>query len=207
MFHRRSLLAVRRSVLIPTAPPAGNGRWSSSDKHNVTLSNDDFSMDVSTSAAGAVRSVASVTAGSFYFEFTVDSTFGFSGCGLANTEFDLTNTDMFSNQSGKAYWFSIPFNYLVGHGGAFPALSAGQVAGIAFTLGGGIWARNTGTPSVWNDGGGDDPATNTGGYDISALTGVIHAMARGNSTADGVTLNLTGPFSASAPSGFSPFVS
>lgn len=95
-------------------------------------------------------------------------------------------------------------------GPAYPLLSVGQVIRVAIDRASNKmwWAVNTvtwGAGNTWMDGAGtfSDPATNTGGLDISAVTGTIYPAFSSAWTGDVAVINGgAAGFAYSAPTGF-----
>jgi hypothetical protein len=68
-----------------------------------------------------------------------------------------------------------------------------------------VWFKNLTQPSTWNGNGGD-PASNTGGFAITA-TPIVPFIGWGGGATLGVavTANFVGPFVGTLPAGFSPW--
>lgn len=89
----------------------------------------------------------------------------------------------------------------------------GDVIGIAVDFGSGtgsIWIRNcTVAPATWygSDANPADPATATNGYPFASPAGLPWYLAwasnQNGGTTEGATMNAAGPFTCTAPSGFS----
>jgi len=175
---------------------------------NVSLSGG-FLTATNTTTRGNVRSTTSKSSGKFYFEHLLTTgSNGFDhGVGVANSTASLTT----------------------GPGGSGGAHSVGQYGGNATiyinnsSVGTGtvctltnrmcvavdfdnnrIWYRtNAGN---WNNSGSNDPATNTGGVDISSITGPFFAFVSVEQSGGGnavSTINFGATaFTHTAPSGF-----
>lgn len=168
----------------PETPPVlGATIWdaaTNTDPSHITLSNGNLtaSNDGSNGADHGIRVTNSKTSGKRYFEITVGTFDGdsFSNCGFGLTiptqDLDTaTNFDVNPALAGQSFW--------VRHTGSLTL--RGSTTG--FSLGGGIagsivslavdfghqkiWVRKDG--GIWNNHGGDDPATDSGGIGISAL--------------------------------------
>lgn len=183
--------------------------WNPSDKGaNITLSNGNLTLANSGSVA-AVRSTTNKTTGKIYYEVTwTGSNFNFltsSGCGLATSTASLisaapTNT-VFPRISDGTVLRSGSTTGMPTLG----AIASGDTVSVAIDMGNHmIWFRkNAGN---WNGNAANNPATNTGGVDISAIFASAAAFAYG-AASSGVTAGTANfgatSFGFSVPSGFS----
>ena len=173
---------------------------------NVTLSGGDLTA-TNTTTRGNARSTTSHSSGKYYLEFTC--TTGSNGfdlaTGIANSSASLT--------TGPGW---VGFNSVAKYNGADVLLNnvtlvtstsstPASLVCIAVDLDNNrIWYR-VGS-GIWNNNGANDPATNTGGGDISTMTGPFFVIISVEDTGagDGVlTVNFGATaFAHTAPSGF-----
>jgi hypothetical protein len=179
--------------------------WDSATGINISLSNANLTATAATAAQAQVRASTSRASGKYYFEVTCGGTIQNSAVGVSTSAPGGT-TLAFSQGS-----FVNVANGAIFIGGASSGFStggafvAGDVACIALDLGSKrVWfRRNNG---LWENSGTDNPATNTGGLDVSAYFASAAAFPIVTFTSTG--LSHTGNFGAtsfaySAPSGFS----
>jgi hypothetical protein len=192
-----------------TAAGVANTQWNASDKGaRVTLSGTpaltatgnggDFGSD-------SVRSVASKSSGKFYYEVTVGGAVGSGGPGCANGSADVTSNG--GADTNSAIW--LRFGDLFYNGGnlfsnAAMAYSTGHVLAIAVDIDNGrIWCKNLTTATDWNNNGSADPATNTGGGNIGAMSNPVFAYCSCHHDADSFTANFgDSAYTGTPPSGF-----
>jgi len=141
--------------------------WNSGDMSaNVVLSGGNLTAAANSTANGGVRATSSRTTGKVYFEVTTGGTIGNAGVGIGTASSSLT-----TGSANEAY-------LNVGNGtvfinGASPgiasgAFASGNTACVAIDFGNArIWWRLNN--NVWNNNGLNDPGTNVGGFDISAV--------------------------------------
>lgn len=179
--------------------------WNPNDKSaSIALSNASLTAASTTAALAGSRGSAYRTAGKYYFEAVFDAVgTSYPQIGIADGSWSLSSylgsdahgislgQDGFGRFSGTA-----PFS---GAG----TLSAGGFACVALDLDNKrFWAR-AGTGN-WNASGTANPATNTGGVDISAMSvssGIFLGVGF-NASGQQVTLRLTGGFGGAVPAGF-----
>lgn len=179
--------------------------WNTSDKtSNITITG--LVVTTTSTSTGGVRSTGSKTSGKIYFEVAWTGSPGGARytCGINNNSVPLINLDV----NGAIVRTDDGFIRI---NGAIQAsvgtFASGDVAGIAFDLGvspARAWfRRNNGT---WNNSGTADPATNTGGYDISAMfpsNAAFASVSTSTSTSIAATANFGATaFAFTAPSGF-----
>lgn len=154
-----------------------------------------------------MRSVDSVPSGKYYFELTADGTVSIPSLGLSLSSVTLSGLTAIGAGTAIA--------------GTFAWMGSGQLVYVGTTIevnmGAGVvtgsvcqfaidtvaklgWVRlNAGN---WNNSSTANPATGTGGIDISSLTGPLYAFC-GGGTGSGFTANFGGSsFVYSVPSGF-----
>lgn len=193
-------------------PAAASTTWNSADKSSsINLSNGDLT---ATSIEGAsnnsVRTVAGKSSGKYYCEFS--SLVAGSGVfiGLANSSLPIEATSDFpgADADGVGYYSVLGQVFLdSGSIGTIVTYTTGDLIDMALDLDNErIWFRkNNGN---WNNSGAANPATNTGGFDISGLNAgpyfvVWTCAATANET---VTANFGATsFAHTAPSGFGNF--
>ena len=184
---------------------AGNTTWNPADKSaNVTLSNGNLSA-ISTSNAGGygVRGTSNRTGAKYYFEVTVSGTISDVGIGVASASANV-NT---AGSTTQAAIINVNGSYVyvngsnVGSYGIF--FVNGDVCCIAVDLiNNQIWFRRNG--GIWNNNAANNPATNTGGFSISALTSPLYPWVFWNiTTTPSITANFGATnFTQAIPSGF-----
>jgi hypothetical protein len=155
-----------------TGAPAGT-TWNPSDKDStITLSSgNSVATSNSSSSFGGVRGTKSLSAGKAYLEFTFTySTFANAYPGIALASKGLSG---FSGSTGSAQVEMNTGQMQIngsnpGFIDGFVTFLSGDVLCIALDLTNQtIWfRRNAGT---WNNSGTANPATNTGGFDVSAM--------------------------------------
>jgi len=192
---------------------ACNTTWNPYDKSaGITLSNSNFTATASTSGDMAVRSFNSFTTGKHYFEVTLGATYtgGDTGPGICTAAANINTFGVNATlgfivyPSGNIYYNGSLTGIATG------ALTTNDVLQFAVDLvNKRIWVRinRGGTLFNWNGTVGADPATNTSGFDISAVFGSAAAypvQAFGPSASGSTsTANFGGSAFASAPpSGF-----
>lgn len=184
-----------------------NTTWNPADDLNVTLSGANL-VATAQNSAGGVRSILSVSTGKCYWEFTGTAFWGgfaIAG-GVANASANLgtvqatpTNAAWVSGQGGILVNSTTPSGNLGGQ-------STGAVIGVALDLTNKmIWFRNAPSGN-WNGSGTANPATNTGGFSISAIAGLplygLMTMAGGLQNA-AITANFGDTaFTGAVPAGF-----
>jgi hypothetical protein len=193
-----------KSVPHPSSPT-----WDPSNKGSaITLSGGNL-IATQTSNGGtnfSVRSTTSHSTGKYYFEISVLEQSG--GCsipiGFGTASANVTSSGY---QLGIGDNFSVGF---AGDGAVYYQMNGSYAAvdsfnptatGVAIDAGAqSIWIYNG---TRWNGSGTANPATNTGGIALSpTLSGALFTMMSGCIVNDETTLNFTGPYTYSVPSGF-----
>lgn len=181
-----------------------------SDKSaNLSLSNGNLTVTYpSGSGDQGVRSVGSHKSGKYYFEVTAVTNCGTDG-GIGIADSTATLTTIGSTVGHAAMVFFNTGNIwvnTVSSGLTIGSFAANEVVCVAVDLDNErIWFRkNAGN---WNGSAANDPATNTGGRDLSGFltTGVtsVFAAACSNSTTCNMTVNFgDSGFAQAVPSGF-----
>jgi hypothetical protein len=196
--------------IVPLAAEPSSTTWDPADAQASAFiySNGDLTVTDNTGGAGrGVHSTSGQTSGKWYWEVVLDNQTGGGGTvfagladsglinflGLAANEISIGNSDNVyianSGQGSIGTWEEPA-------GNASFAWDADNEK-LWIRVDGGQWNGNAGS---------NDPATNTGGYDISSFTGPLYAAISTFTDPDA----LTGKFSSSswshaAPSGFSQF--
>jgi hypothetical protein len=182
-----------------------------SDKaSNVTLSNGNLTTTFGTASDGAVRSVSSKTSGKYYVEFTPGATWSGADCGFGIALASANITSMGSTVANCAFvyagtnppvWYNTVFT-----GVNLQSSGLGTLVRMAVDLDNKkLWFNNPSNGTRWNSSGTDDPATNTGGVDISALfpgAGAFVAICANQSGASATVNFGSSAFAQSVPSGF-----
>jgi hypothetical protein len=184
--------------------------WSPSDKTaGITLSGGNLTATDTTTGNQAVRSVTSNGAGKIYVEWTANTWNGISSyVGIAtasailnNIAFDRNNSFLIQRGTGGFIWFNGSQPSGLPAGGGF---ATGNIARMAIDLVNKTgWFTTDGTGGGnWNGSPTANPATNTGGIDISALFPINAALLvfATNNNGDAVTINS--PLVYAAPFGF-----
>jgi hypothetical protein len=205
---RDLIMAASGAVRAPTT-------WNPSDKNaTVTLSGGNLVVTATTSGDyGSTRSIASVTAGKYYWETSITSILalnGFTYVGVSTSattlhgSFPQATATAIRSQGGNIYVGSTDSTIALGNVGN------GTVVCIALDITAGlIWFRY-GAAGQWNLSGTANPATGTGGIDTAAIVSssapaFALASVYHNGTSGGVTTaNFGGSaFTGAVPSGFS----
>jgi hypothetical protein len=183
---------------------AATTTWNPSDKSaNITLSGGNLTVQASTSSDGAVRSTSSKISGKLYFEIDWTGSSGTNtGCGICTAAANLSTLGPTSNNGAILYgtggiWVN-GTNLGIGLG----SVASGTVCFAIDLTNSRFWTRiNAGN---WNASGTANPATNTGGVNIAALTSSpIYACTTLTSATSANTANFGGStFQQAIPSGF-----
>jgi hypothetical protein len=149
------------------------------------------------------RTLYPETSGKFYFEGTINS-------GSTNIAFGIENnlglnSNAYSTVNGH-YFYSSGVWTNNGSLGTIGSPTTGDTVCVAFDIANKkVWYRLNG--GNWDNNVAHNPATNTGGYDITALlasNGSVYPSASLWTVGDKITLNLGATtFAQTAPSGFS----
>jgi hypothetical protein len=174
---------------------------------NVVLSNGNLTVGASSSSDGGARAYTGYNGGQkLHLEITVASING-SDSGVGISKLGAAPTSMGTSASGGAILFKSGALWVNGSNvlnGATPALTAGVVVVFEVDLlRYRLWVKRS-SDANWNNSGTANPATNTGGVDISALApGLLCITALTASASETCTLNAgaTG-FAVSPSSGF-----
>lgn len=185
--------------------------WNPSDKNAaIDLSGNNLIATAGASASGghSLRSTTGVTNGKWYWEIVLVAEISGGGSIFAGIEISsgvlndyiglFVNTSSVGNQN--SVWLN---GGTIGNIGSW---AAGGNVSIAYDKPNAkLWMRLNG--GTWNDTPGDDPATNTGGYDISALAaGTYMAAATVSTTGDSLLAKFSpANWTYAAPSGFVHF--
>lgn len=207
-----------KTVIIPGFSGGGGGgtTFDPASVLNVTLSNGNLtgantSANFPTGCKGLLSSAKS--AGLLYFEATGLNDSGGSQAGMGVNSFNSTydqqvtqggaggGIDLITKNNGAVF----------ANGSNVGSLGTGDIIAtdvIACAVDMGhlmVWFKNLTQNSSWNGNGGN-PATNTGGFAITA-TPVVPFFGWGGSATLGVafTGNFIGPFVGALPAGFSPW--
>jgi hypothetical protein len=184
--------------------------WNPADKSSaMTLSNGNMTASQPASAGYQfVRSTTSKSTGKLYCEITWGASVGGGGNdGIGIATSSATSSWVAGGTGGLVYWSSGSAFF---NGGpvvsGLGSCSPGDVCCFAIDLANNrIWSRKN--AGVWNSGGSDNPATNVGGVDISALFPTnplyMHFGSTGNWSASSCTINFGATaFAQAVPSGF-----
>lgn len=150
-----------------------------------------------------VRSITTHTTGQWYFEITINAAAKLSDVGVG-VDNGTENLNLSGGQAKGICWVG---SGSVNYNGTLNAYLAstffvGDILGVAVDITNAkIWFRENG--GNWNNSASANPATNTGGFSISAIVPTVYALAQLSSVGDQVTANFLGTFGFSAPAGFS----
>lgn len=189
-----SIVAPAATTLNPSDKAAG-----------VALSGGNLVITQST-ADGSARSIASHTSGKYYCEMTVGNNPASynHAFGVANASSVLTDPPGSPDTSSAALYSGDAMIYVAGSASGVSAASyiTGDTVGMAVDLANKrIWFRVNG--GDWNGSPTNNPATNTGGADISALTGAIYVLSHVNTSGSTQTMNFgASAFANAAPAAF-----
>jgi hypothetical protein len=202
----------------PSVPVAANtcgpATWDPSNKDPaITLSGGN--LVATQSSAGnnwrSVRGISCHQTGKFYLEMTLtakDASDGWMGgfedaSGVLNSYIGSTAHGIGCQSTGtQVYW----------SGGSIAACNniaytAATVMEFAVDVGNNlVWIRGSGGNGNWNNSGTANPATSTGGTALHIGGGSVQVFPAwsglDSGSSDASTLNTTGPFTGTAPSGF-----
>jgi hypothetical protein len=200
VLHSPQILASIRKAAVVVAPTFTT--WNPAEKSsNIGLSGSNLiATNSSTAFFEGVRSVASHSTGKYYWEITINSdrTGHIMEIGVANGTWPLTSgsgTDLGSDNDGVG--FSGVFLKLNSSTSFIQDFAQFDIVGIALDLTNSkLWfvTITGGVASNWNNSGTDNPATNTGGFDISTMNAGPYFAA---ATCKTVGTNITANFGAS----------
>lgn len=179
--------------------------WNPADKSaSLTLSNENLTAasGLSTGTHG-VRANGGVSTSKWYFETSSGLISVLQGVGIANASWPLDNTALGADANGISYR---PSGAVIGNNTTLATIAAyvvNSIVSVAFDLTNNkIWFRVNG--GNWNNDviANQNPATNTGGVDISFATGPFLAAWFEGAAANDVTADFGIAFTFVAPSGF-----
>lgn len=177
--------------------------WNPGDKAaGLTLSGGNLTFAGTATANAGVRANVAKTTGKWYFEVHYDARpSGDVIAGWAKAAWSLT-ASLAITAGNVAFKFLDGQIYVNGVAGAtWDVINVGDICCIAVDLDNSrVWVRkNNGN---WNASGAANPATNTGGTDISAVTGVqLYPAAGASDNGTGGTAAFVSP-TYTIPSGF-----
>jgi hypothetical protein len=176
--------------------------WNPSDKSaGVTLSSGNSVATNTAFSWHAVRAVAGKSSGKWAFRVTpVIGTTPEVYIGIATATASLS---VGIGQDNNAYGYGSTSGNVYKNGSVqatYFGYSSGQTIDVCVDLDNNrMWVRSSAGTGNWNNSGTADPATNTGGLDISSLAGTKYPAWNGYNTSDSATLASFSPM----PSGFS----
>lgn len=205
-----NILRVQSGLLAEPFRPPAVAELNPADKGSaITL--DSMNLGAVSASAAVVRSVTSVASGKYYFEvtFRTISNTNTVGPGIASASFNNTNAPGLDGGSQSIACYD-SHNLFLGGGSPGPwaasSPSNGDVAGFAIDLDNMRWwgIGLTFDNHHWNGNGANDPTTDVGGLDISALSGSPFFATLGFHGGGGSALiNFgAGGFTGFEPSGF-----
>jgi|ERR1035437_297404 hypothetical protein len=165
-----------------------------------------------TAGGDSTRSIANHSSGKYYMELTVTAIVSGNiwalGFGVCNSSFVLTNAPLAGNANSAGVFLAGDGNFYLNNAPTSVGMTfaSGDIIGLAADLDNKkVWLRQNG--GAWNGSG--NPATNTGGFDISALqgSGAVYVVGYTDWPNTGPYPVATANFGASsygtaAPSGF-----
>lgn len=179
--------------------------WNPADKSaSIALTNENLTAatGLATGTHG-LRALGAFASGKKYFEASSGLISVLQGIGIANAAWPLDNTALGADANGISYR---PSGAVVGNNATLATLAAyvvNSVISVAFDLASNkIWFRVNG--GNWNNDiiANQNPATNTGGVDISFATGPFLAAWFATAAANDTTGNFGAAFSFAMPAGF-----
>jgi hypothetical protein len=197
-------ILVRRKLVA-----ASSTTWNPADKGaGVTLSNGNRTATLTTATGDqGTRSTTSKTSGKFVYEVVWNQVGGYADTGAGIALSTAAFTSLGANGTGGFIVFANSGGmFLNGANQGLSGWAASATAMFAVDLTNGkVWFASSNNPGKWNNTT-HDPATNTGGYSLSALSGAKFAaivMSNG-ATNQAFTANFgQSPFVNSVPAGFS----
>ena len=174
-----------------------------SDKKNsnVVLSNGNLTVTGNDASNNWVRSTTSKASGKYYVEATHTT--------VANSVFGIADLSAMTYPGFDAKSFGLYSNGFGSIAGAFPdwltPYASGNVVGMAVDLTAKLvwWRVGAGN---WNGSGTANPATGTGGFNVSTYTGTPHYYVSSGGPGSVSTINFGATaFANAAPSGFGPW--
>lgn len=194
------------AITVTDVVEGGTNTWNPSDKNaDISLSNGNLTATAGVvSGERGIRAVTSASSGKKYWEITPVTYIGFSTVGVGNASASLST---FLGTSTHALSF-LPDGQVFYNNAAVTTIQSytqGDVVCIALDLDNDkIWFRTNG--GNWNNAviGSQNPATNTGGIDVSGVAGAVFAMVHFQPNSDVFTANFGATaFAQTAPAGFS----
>jgi len=209
MFHNRRRLGAVRVPFVAAAVGGSTNTWNPADTYApyTTFSSGNLTLTKNTGSFFAgTRAVGSASTGKYYWEVHMDVLVGQIGLGIANAAANLPGYAGNDNNEigwsvGPAGGGNIFFNNAFK--GTVSSAVTGDTCCVAWDGGNKkIWFRTNG--GNWNNSGSDNPATNTGGTDISTLNaGPYFAGIVMETLNDAATANFGATaFAQTMPSGF-----
>lgn len=188
--------------------------WNPSDKDaSITLSNGNLTATGTTAAYRSARGTDAYSTGKYHVEFRMDNAanWGAASAGLAASTAPLNNyLGLAGGKSLGTYRATGPlaiiyFNEAHQYTFSTQSMANGSVVAFEIDFGGGLlWAALD--ADNWNNSGTANPATGTGGFDISAIlaAGPMFPAMTSNANNDAVTLRTkAADFTRAVSSGFS----
>lgn len=204
------------ALTAPAALPTSTAAWNNPNPQNAwdpTFNPANFALSASNLQAALVpsghqniRVLYSFNSGKIYFEATVMVQGGTSGSGPGIGNASAGTTFLGGSINGFQY---ISNGAVYTNNGVLATIATyvvGDVICVAVDIGNKkLWYRkNNGN---WNNTAGNDPGSNVGGYDLTALlgsNGTIYAAFDGWQAGDSVRINMGGTtFAQTVPTGFS----
>ena len=190
--------------MIWTPQGAYSVTWNPADKATqVTLSNGNLTAVATAGAAYGVRGTSAFGNGKFYFEMKAIGTIGHCGIGIANPTSAMSSVNI---SSGTAFVYVDNGATLVNGAAGItvaPCVNGDTLCVAVDLINKMIWYRTNG--GNWNNNSSNNPSTNVGGIDISAVTGALYPFIFWNNVSSPtVTANFGATsFAQILPSGFS----
>lgn len=195
-------------------PPSTAITWNPGDtSSSISLSNSNLTATGVTAVVGGSRDTVSYVSGGYCFEVTATTVTSDESIGIANASYVLAGTRTPGGDNNAIAFYPSSGNPQSAFYNGVQLLAAGaaadangdkitECANLTTSL---LWVS---TPSMrtsgntWNNSSSANPATSTGGLSFSGLTCPCFINFGTQDVGTVVTLNATGPFAVSIPSGF-----
>lgn len=179
-----------------------NTTWNPSDLSGMTLSGGN--LVVTGTATGGVRAIDGQSSGKYYFECTWNTI----ATNFINTGLALSTAPLTTQNTANVRVYRVNGDIVLNGTDSGISINSGNplannsLVCCAVDIGGQlVWFR-LGAAGAWNGSGTANPATGTGGFSISALSGSLYPLMYGGNL-DKVTANFGGgAFTGVVPSGF-----
>lgn len=211
-------VVINRGQINCTTCGSGSGviTWNPGDTSpTITLSNGNLTATGSSAAIGGSRDTVSYSTGNECVEIEASTVTSSMSVGIANSSEVFTGATRTPGNDSNAIAFypvggtpqSVFFNGVQELTGTVAALPSGNPITMCMNFTSNLFWVSTPTQRAagypWNQSSTANPATSTGGLSMSGLTCPCFVFFDTQDIGSVVTLNATGPFAVSLPSGFS----